>query len=112
MEAPTVVQWDWRSWERWDSGLIPSPAEWVKDLVLSQLWLRSRLWLRSDPWPGNSNAMGRPKKKKRELLCMSPSKHMYTSLSSIHPGVGCGVTGYAVMGYVDIWAVLYALDMY
>ena len=29
------------------TGLIPSPAQWVKDLVLLQLWLEF------DPWPGN-----------------------------------------------------------
>ena len=34
------------SWERWDTGLIPSPAQWVRDPVL-------QLWPRSDPWPEN-----------------------------------------------------------
>ena len=28
-------------------GLIPGPAQWVKDLVLLQLWCRSQMWLRS-----------------------------------------------------------------
>ena len=37
-------------WEHWDVGSIPSPAQWVKDLVLLQLQLRSG----SDTWPGNS----------------------------------------------------------
>ena len=27
------------SWERWVTGLIPSLAQWVKDLVLPQLRL-------------------------------------------------------------------------
>ena len=27
------------SWEHWDVGLIPGPAEWVKDPELLQLWL-------------------------------------------------------------------------
>ena len=31
------------SLERWDTGLIPSPAQWVKDLVLPQLQHRSQL---------------------------------------------------------------------
>ena len=35
-------------------GSIPSLAQWVKDLALLQLWLRSHLWLGSDPWRGNS----------------------------------------------------------
>ena len=40
------------SWERWDKGSIPDPAQWVKDLALPQLWLRLRLWLKSDLIPG------------------------------------------------------------
>ena len=47
----TVAQLD--QWEHWYTGSIPSPAQWVKDPVLPQLWLRSQLWLRYDPWPGN-----------------------------------------------------------
>ena len=57
-----VVSWSSRcgtmgsvvSWEHGDAGLIPSPAQWVKDLALPQLWLRVQLRFRSDPWPGNS----------------------------------------------------------
>ena len=49
------------SWDHWDMGLIPSPAQWVKDLALFQLSLRSRLWLGSDPWPGNSICHGAAK---------------------------------------------------
>ena len=33
--VPAVVQGDqWRFWECWDTGLIPRPAQWVKDLLL------------------------------------------------------------------------------
>jgi len=28
-------------------------AQWVKNPVLSLLWLGSLLWPRFDPWPGN-----------------------------------------------------------
>ena len=45
------------SWECWDIGLIPWPrtvAQWVRNLGLLQLWLRSKLQLRSDIWPRNS----------------------------------------------------------
>ena len=52
------------SWERWDAGSIPSWAQWVKDLVLMQLQLRSQLQLGSDPWPSNSICHRAAKKKK------------------------------------------------
>ena len=38
------------SWEQWDTGSIPSLAQWIKDLVMLQPWLRSDLRLVSDPW--------------------------------------------------------------
>ena len=45
------------------AGLIPSPAQWVTDLVLPQL--QPRLWLKSSYWPlGTPCATGRPKNKK------------------------------------------------
>ena len=42
------------SWKPWDVGLIPCPAQWVKDPELLQLWLRLQPWLGSHPWRGNS----------------------------------------------------------
>ena len=64
------------SLQRWDTGSIPSPAQWVKDPVLPQLWHRSPLWFGSEPWPGNSkcreaaktkqNKTKQKKKKKRK----------------------------------------------
>ena len=44
--------------ECWHLGLIPGPAQWVKDLALPQLWLGSQLRLNSDPWPGSSICRG------------------------------------------------------
>ena len=35
------------------AGSIPGPVQWVKDLVLLQLWCRSQLQLRLCPWPRN-----------------------------------------------------------
>ena len=46
-------------------------AQWVKDPVLMQLWLRSQLRLGSDPWPGNTISLGAAKKKKKKInVCM------------------------------------------
>ena len=48
--VPTVVRWDlWSLWSTETTGLIPSPAQWVKDPALPQLWCKSKLCLRSDP---------------------------------------------------------------
>ena len=52
--------------EHWDAGSIPGPAQWVKALVLLQLWRSLHLWLGSDPWPGNSICHGAAKKKKKK----------------------------------------------
>ena len=43
-------------------GSIPGLAQWVQDLVLLQLLLKSKLQLESDPWLGNSHmSWGRQK---------------------------------------------------
>ena len=47
-------------------GLIPGLVRWVQDLMLPQLWLRSRLHLGPDPWPGNAICRGEGKKKKKK----------------------------------------------
>ena len=55
----------WHNGTGWNIGLIPGPAQWVKDPVLSQLWLGS------DPWVGTPYVTGRPKmvkKKKKKTL--------------------------------------------
>ena len=50
------------------AGSIPSPAKWVEDPVLPQLWRRSQRRLRFNPWPGNfrMQRVG-PNKKKKSL---------------------------------------------
>ena len=55
----------------WDTGSIPSLAQWIKKPVLPQLQLRSS-WLGYDPWPrrymyrGEAKKGRRKKKKKRK----------------------------------------------
>ena len=54
------------SWECWNAGLIPSPAQWVKDLVLLKPWLRSHVQHGYDPCDGNSICRGGSQKKKKK----------------------------------------------
>ena len=57
--------------ECWNTGLILSPAQWVKDPAWPQLQHRSQFQLGSDPWPRNSVCHGVAKKKKRkEKKCL------------------------------------------
>lgn len=45
------------SWEPWDAGSIPAPAQRVKDHALPLLRLGSQLCLGSDPGPGSSTGL-------------------------------------------------------
>ena len=58
------------SWEHWDIGLISTAAQWVGDLALLYLKLRSRLWLRSDPWLGALYATGWPQMEKKKFIIL------------------------------------------
>ena len=50
---------------------VPFVAQWVKDLVLPQLWCRSQLWLEFSPWPRNFHMLPVwPKKKRMFSLLM------------------------------------------
>ena len=55
------------SLQHWDAGLIPSPAQWVKDLTFPQLQFRLQQRLRSDPWPGNCICHRVAKKEKKKV---------------------------------------------
>ena len=54
------------------AGLIPGPAQWLKDPVLPQLQCRSQRQLRSDPWLANS--VGRRAAEKEKKRCFLKSK--------------------------------------
>ena len=49
-----------------DTGLMPGPAQWVKDLALLQLQHRSYCSSDVIPGLGTPYAMGQPKKKRRK----------------------------------------------
>ena len=53
-------------------------ARWVKDLVLSLLWLRSLLWFGFDPWLENFCLLSvQPKKKKKKRKKKSVSSNSF-----------------------------------
>ena len=55
------------SLECWDEGLIPSLAQWVKELVLLWLWHRLQLQLGSDSWTRNSLCLGAAQKEDKKI---------------------------------------------
>ena len=59
------------SLQRWDIGSIPGPVQWVKDLMLPQLWHRSQCSWDLIPGPGTSMCLGAAKnwgKKEKKTL--------------------------------------------
>ena len=46
-------------------------AQWVKDLVLLQLWCRLQLWLEFDPWPRNIHMPWVAAKKEKKMMKFS-----------------------------------------
>ena len=73
--VPAVVQWVKNLTAETQSAEVPapSPAQWVKDPTLPQLWCRLQLWLRFRARLGNFlmqwvQPLGKKKKKKCYLL--------------------------------------------
>ena len=69
------------SWECCFEGLIPGPAQWVKDPATLQLWLQLELWLGSDSWPGNSICCRTAKTKKKKKKERKQNSHFVHSSS-------------------------------
>jgi len=66
-------------WDHWDSGLILSQAEWIRNLPSPQMPLGSPLWLGSGPWPVNSMCHWTAKnEEKKKNVCT----HLATKLNS------------------------------
>ena len=74
--------------------MIPSLVQWVKDLMLLQLWRRSQIGIRLDPWPGNFH-MGAAKKEKNKIKTKKKESNrsscrgsVVTNPTRIHEDVG------------------------
>ena len=59
------------------AGWITGLAQWIKDLVLLQLWHRSQLWLRFNPWPRNFHMLPVPSQKKKKNTHTHTHTHIY-----------------------------------
>ena len=72
------------SWEYWEAGSIPCPAQWVKDPALLQLRLRFRLW--QDLTPGletpcisRQPKMEREKKNQKTIFFMNQTERLVST---------------------------------
>ena len=65
--------------EHWDAGLTPGQAQWVKHLVLLQLWCGSKLWLISNAWPGNSTCCTVAKKQSKTKQTQTKTPKIQTN---------------------------------
>ena len=56
------------SWERWDAGSMPVPAQWVKGPSLQKVVekLRDQRGIGAEPGPGNFICLRVAKKKKKK----------------------------------------------
>ena len=73
-----------------------SVAQWVKDLVLSLLWLCSMLWCGFNPWPGNVTMPPEWQKKKKKDL---PNANVVFK-NSFFSGI------FKKFLYLNIWSIL------
>ena len=81
-----MAQWDLGST---GSDSIPGLAQWLKDPVLLQLWLRLSLWLRSHPWPGNSTCQGAAKNETNKKINVLLDCVCFYLLAFFHTAYNC-----------------------
>ena len=75
------------SWEHWDPGSIPRPAQWGEDPALPRLRLGSQLRLRSSRRRGVAPKKKKPKTRVVVLLSI-PLKQPAVSITGYHSSSG------------------------
>lgn len=70
---------------------LPDPAQWLKDLVLPQLWYTLHLQLGVNPWPGNFPMPGVWQKKKKTKKKKGPTACRDKAVIQTRLGFGTGL---------------------
>ena len=92
--------------------LTPSPAQWVKDLVLPYLWVgRSQLWLRFNSWPRNFHMPWVWSWKKKSVVLSELLTHTI-KYSQVYRKKNCNLNCWLNLYFFDDlggWAIFHVL---